>query len=54
VGDPTERGMLPIYAEMQVPLIAGTHEALLAELIDCAAAVAVAFVDWLHDEGGLL
>jgi hypothetical protein len=54
VGDPTERGMLPIYAEMQVPLISGSHEALLAELIDCAAAVAVAFVDWLHDEGGLL
>jgi Putative bacterial sensory transduction regulator len=54
VGDPTERGMLPIYAEMQVPLISGCHEALLAELIDCAAAVAVAFVDWLHDEGGLL
>ena len=44
--------MLPIYAEMQVPLISGCHEALLAELIDCAAAVAVAFVDWLHDEGG--
>ncbi len=54
VGDPTERGQLPIYAEMQVPLIAGAHDALLAELIDCAAAVAVAFVDWLHDEGGLL
>jgi Putative bacterial sensory transduction regulator len=54
VGDPTERGQLPIYAEMQVPLISGAHDALLAELIDCAAAVAVAFVDWLHDEGGLL
>ncbi|HKT01233.1 MAG TPA: YbjN domain-containing protein [Rugosimonospora sp.] len=54
VGDPTERGQLPIYAEMQVPLISGAHDALLVELIDCAAAVAVAFVDWLHDEGGLL
>jgi hypothetical protein len=54
VGDPTERGQLPIYAEMQVPLISGAHNALLVELIDCAAAVAVAFVDWLHDEGGLL
>jgi len=54
VGDATERGQLPIYAEMQVPLISGVHDALLVELIDCAAAVAVAFVDWLHDEGGLL
>jgi hypothetical protein len=54
VGDPTERGQLPIYAEMQVPLISGAHDALLVELIDCAAAVAVAFVDWIHDEGGLL
>ena len=54
VGDATERGMLPIYAEMQVPLISGAHDALIAELIDCAAAVATAFVDWLHDEGGLL
>jgi hypothetical protein len=54
IGDPTERGQLPIYAEMQVPLISGAHDALLVELIDCAAAVAVAFVDWIHDEGGLL
>jgi Putative bacterial sensory transduction regulator len=54
VGDPTERGQLPIYAEMQIPLISGAHDPLLGELIDCAAAVAVAFVDWLHDEGGLL
>jgi hypothetical protein len=54
LGDPTERGSLPIYAEMQVPLMAGAHDALLVELLDCAAAVAVAFVDWLHDEGGLL
>ena len=54
IGDATERGQLPIYAEMQVPLISGAHDALLVELIDCAAAVAVAFVDWIHDEGGLL
>ncbi|HZN76871.1 MAG TPA: YbjN domain-containing protein [Micromonosporaceae bacterium] len=54
VGDPTERGQLPIYAEMQVPLRSGTHDALLVELIDCAAAVATTFVDWLHDEGALL
>src|SRR5262245_33441440 len=54
VGDPTERGQLPIYAEMQVPLRSGAHDALLVELIDCAAAVATTFVDWLHDEGALL
>jgi hypothetical protein len=54
VGDPTDRGQLPIYAEIQVPLLAGVHDGLLLELIDCAAAVAMSFVDWLHDEGGLL
>ena len=54
VGDPTERGQLPIYAELQVPLSAGAHDALLVELLDCGAAVATTFVDWLHDEGALL
>jgi hypothetical protein len=54
VGDPTERGQLPIYAELQVPLAAGAHDALIAELLDCGAAVATSFVDWLHDEGALL
>ena len=54
VGDPTERGQLPIYAEMQVPLGAGAHDALLVEMLDCGAAVATTFVDWLHDEGALL
>jgi hypothetical protein len=54
VADPTDRGQLPIYAEMQVPLGAGAHDALLVELVDCAAAVATGFVDWLHDDGGLL
>ncbi|MFC3992270.1 type III secretion system chaperone family protein [Actinoplanes siamensis] len=54
VGDPTERGQLPIYAELQVPLAAGAHDALLVELLDCGAAVATSFVDWLHDEGALL
>ena len=39
VGDPTERGQLPIYAEMQVPLRAGAHDALLVEMLDCGAAV---------------
>lgn len=54
VGDPTERGQLPVYAEQQVPLRAGASDALLAELIDCGAVVAASFVDWLHDEGALL
>jgi hypothetical protein len=54
IGDPTERGMLPIYAEIQVPLLAGIHDALLDEMLDCAAAVTSAFVDWLHDDGALL
>ncbi|MGC5053748.1 YbjN domain-containing protein [Micromonospora sp. DT48] len=54
VGDATERGQLPIYAELQVPLAAGAHDALLVELLDCGAAVATSFVDWLHDEGALL
>jgi hypothetical protein len=54
VGDPTERGQLPIYAELQVPLNSGAHDALLVEVLDCGAAVATSFVDWLHDEGALL
>ncbi|MEH0829389.1 MULTISPECIES: YbjN domain-containing protein [unclassified Micromonospora] len=54
IGDPTERGQLPIYGELQVPLGAGTHDALLVEMLDCGAAVATTFVDWLHDEGALL
>lgn len=54
VGDPTERGQLPIYAEIQVPLSAGAHDALLVEMLDCGAAVSSTFVDWLHDEGALL
>jgi Putative bacterial sensory transduction regulator len=54
IGDPTERGQLPIYAELQVPLGAGAHDALLVEMLDCGAVVATTFVDWLHDEGALL
>jgi hypothetical protein len=54
VGDPTDRGVLPLYAEIQLRLISGVHDALIVELIDCAAAVAAASVDWLHDEGSLL
>jgi hypothetical protein len=53
VGDPLDSGHLPIYAELQVSLAAGVHEALLAELLACGAAATTSFVDWLHDEGGL-
>lgn len=54
IGDPTDRGQLPIYAEVQVPLISGVHDALLAELLDCGVSVSLGFVEWLHDEGCLL
>lgn len=53
VGDPTDSGRLPIYAELQVPLISGIHEELLVELLDCGVSVSECFVEWLHDEGAL-
>jgi len=54
VGDPTDGGQLPIYAETQVPLSAGAHDALLVELVECGASVATEFVDWLHSEAALI
>jgi hypothetical protein len=33
------------------PADSGRHDALLVEMLDCGAAVATSFVDWLHDEG---
>jgi hypothetical protein len=54
VGDPTEAGQLPIYAETQVPLSSGAHDALLVELVECGATVATSFVDWLHSEAALI
>ncbi|MFC4133193.1 YbjN domain-containing protein [Hamadaea flava] len=54
VGDPTDGGQLPIYAETQVPLNAGAHDALLVELVECGASVATEFVDWLHSEAALI
>ena len=54
VGDRTESGQFALYAEMQIPIVPGAHDALLDELIDCAAAVSGAWVDWMHDEGGIL
>lgn len=50
VGDPTERGQLPIYAEVQVPLVSGVHDTLLDELLDCGVSVSMGFVDYLYDE----
>ena len=52
-GDPTVAGRLPIYAEVQVPLISGVHDELLVELLDCAVSVSECFVEWLYDEGAL-
>ncbi len=54
VGDETESGRLSLYAEMQLPLVPGVHDALLDELVDCAAAVSGSWAAWLHDEGALL
>lgn len=54
VGDPTERGGLPFYAEMQVPFLAGAHDELVDELLDCAMAVSATYVDWLHSDAGVL
>ncbi|MET7951525.1 YbjN domain-containing protein [Micromonospora sp. NPDC005324] len=53
LGDPTERGQLPIYCEIQTPLGAGIHDELLIELVDAAAAVATSFVEFLYDQGVL-
>lgn len=53
LGEPTETGRLPLYGETQIPLRPGITDALLDELIDCAAAVSGAYVDWLHDEGAV-
>jgi hypothetical protein len=54
VGDPTERGQFPIYAEWQIPVRAGIHDALLLEFVDTATSVSTTFVDWLHGDGGIL
>jgi hypothetical protein len=54
VGDPTHGGQLPIYAETQIPLSSGAHDALLVELVECGATVATDFVDWLHSEAALI
>jgi Putative bacterial sensory transduction regulator len=54
VGDPTLGGQLPLYAETQIPLSSGAHDALLLELVECGATVATDFVDWLHSEAALI
>jgi hypothetical protein len=54
VGGPGESGGLPLYAEMQVPLVPGAHDQLLDELVGCAVDVAESWVDWLHSDGAVL
>jgi hypothetical protein len=54
LGEPGESGRLPLYAEMQVPLVPGAHDQLLDELLGCAVDVAEAWADWLHGDGAIL
>ena len=54
VGDPTERGQLPIYAEMQVPLPPAPTTRCWWRCSTAAPPSPRSFVDWLHDEGALL
>lgn len=54
VGDPSETGRMPLYAEMQIPMVPGVHDQLLDEFLGCAVDVAEAWVDWLHTEGAVL
>ncbi len=54
VGGPTDSGRLPLYAEMQVPMIPGVHDQLLDELLGCAVDVAEAWIEWLHTDGAVL
>jgi Putative bacterial sensory transduction regulator len=54
VGGAGESGQLPLYAEMQVPLVPGAHDQLLDELVGCAVDVAESWVDWLHSDGAVL
>jgi len=54
LGEPSDSGRLPLYAEMQIPLVPGVHDALLDELLGCAVDVAEAWADWLHTDGAVL
>lgn len=54
LGSPTDSGKLPLYAEMQVPLVPGIHDDLLDELLGCAVDVAESWADWLHADGAVL
>jgi hypothetical protein len=53
VGDPTERGQLPIFAELQIPFRAGILDTQLYEILDMTNNAVATFVDWLHGDGGL-
>jgi hypothetical protein len=54
IGELTDRGQLPILAEMQLPLKSGITDEQLTELLDSAAHVAMGLTDWLHGDGKLL
>lgn len=54
LGSPSDSGRLPVYAEMQIPLVPGVHDALLDELLGCAVDVAESWADWLHTDGAVL
>jgi hypothetical protein len=54
LGEPESGGSLPVYADLHLHLGPGIHDALLDGLFDCLAVVSCAWVDWLHDDGGLL
>lgn len=54
VGRAGPDGGLPVYAELQLHLGAGVHDALLDELVGTAAGIAGVWADWLRSDGGLL
>jgi hypothetical protein len=54
LGEAGESGRLPLYAEMQIPLVPGVHDQLLDELLGCAVDVSEAWADWLHTDGAVL
>lgn len=54
IGDPTPHGRLPIYGEIQVPIVSGIEDKLLLEIIDIGLGVFSRFVNWLYDDARLL
>ena len=54
LGEAESSGSLPVYADLHLHLGPGIHDALLDDLLDCLAVVSCSWVEWLHDDGGLL